>query len=127
MKPKTKSSYQIMISILNNYNPTYEEKNLINSFFMCRYLSGNPGSIFVGNFINRYYNEIPIDKQYDISKQLLRGKIKFIQAPKKDKNEDKIVSNISRYYKISQENAWQYFDLMEKKERTRFELLYDGA
>jgi len=125
MKPKT--SYQIMVSILNDYKPTLEEKQIINSFFMCRYLSGSPASIFVGNFINRYYNEVPIELQYDISKQLLRGRIKFIQPPKKDKINDKILENITRYYKISLTDAMQYFDLMDKEEQEHFELLYDGA
>jgi hypothetical protein len=123
---KAKTSYQIMVSILGNYNPTKEEKLIINSFFMCRYLSGNPKAIFVGNFINRYYNEIPQDIQYDLSKQLLRGKIKFIQPPRKDKNDDKILENITRYYKISMSDAIQYFELMDKQERIHFEELYDG-
>jgi len=126
MTPKTKTSYQIMTSILSNYNPTKEEKEIINSFFMCRYLSGNQRAVFVGNFINRYYNELPLVVQYDLSKQLLRGKIKFIQAPKKEKMDNKVLENITRYYKVSMTDAIQYLELMDQDEREHFETLYDG-
>ena len=123
---KEKSAYQIMVSILNNYKPSKEEKFKVNSFFFCRYLSGSPGSVFVGNFINRYYNEVPQDIQYDFAKQLLKGKITFIQSTKKDKNNDNVLENIKRYYKISQQYAIQYLELMDSEEREHFETLYDG-
>ena len=126
MIQKPKTSYQIMVSILSNCNPTKEEKQLVNSFFMCRYLSGSPASVFVGNFINRYYNELPIHIQYDLSKLLLRGKIKFIQPPKKDKIDDLVLENISKYYKVSLQNAIQYLELMDAEEKEHFKTLYDG-
>ena len=125
MKPKT--SYQIMTSILTSYQPTYTEKQLLNSFFMCRYMANHPGSIFVSNFINRYYNYLPLNIQYDFAKQVLRDKIKFIQPPRKEKFENKIANNISRFYKVSNETALEYMTQMPKTELDKFEILYDGA
>lgn len=127
MSSKTKSSYQIMTSILSDYNPTYNEKLTVNSFFLCRWLSNNPNTVFVGNVINRYYNEIPLNRQYDMSKQILRGKIKYIQFPKKIKNSEKVINNICRYYKVSIDDAYEYWELMNTKERNKMERMYDGA
>lgn len=125
MKPKT--SYQIMTSILTSYSPSLKEKKLLNSFFMCRYMANHPGSIFVSNFINRYYSYIPINIQYDFSKQVLRDKIRSIQPPRKEKFENKIANNISRFYKVSTETALEYMSQMPKSEIDKFEILYDGA
>lgn len=123
-KPKT--AYQVMTSILTTYKPSLEEKMSISSYFMCRYLSSNSASIFVGNFINRYYSEIPVNIQYDISKQILNGKIKWIQLPRKDKNDNKTIDNISVFYKVSYITAVEYYNLMSDKERDRFHKIYDG-
>ena len=124
---KKKSSYQIMTSILSNYNPTLEEKLTINGFFFTRYLSNNPKAIHIGNVFNRYYKEIPLNIQYDLAKQLLKGKIKFIQFPKKEKNLDIIIINISKFYKINIDKAKEYYNIMGENERLKFEKLYEGA
>lgn len=123
-KPKT--SYQVMKSILSSYNPSYDEKMSINSFFVTRYLSCHPGSIGVSNFINRYYLEIPKNVQYDLAKQLLNGKIKWIQMPDKDKHDNKTIDSICRFYSVSITTAISYYKLMEKEEREKFTSLYDG-
>jgi hypothetical protein len=126
MKTK-KSSYQIMTSIFNNYNPDIKEKLKINGFFFVRYLSNNSRAIHVGNVFNRYYKYIPLNIQYDISKQLLYGKIKFIQFPKKIEENNIIITNISKYYKINLNKAKEYYNLMPESEREKFKKLYEGA
>lgn len=120
------TTYQIMTSILTKYKPSKEEKILINSFFMTRYLSSHPGSMVVSNFINRYYKEIPVDIQYDFAKQLLNGRIKWIQMPKKDNEDTLITTNISKYYNISTIHAVEYSKMMSKEELQWFEELYRG-
>jgi predicted SnoaL-like aldol condensation-catalyzing enzyme len=122
-----KSTYQIMTSILSNYKPNKIEKLSINGFFFVRYLSNNPKAIHIGNVFNRYYKEIPLNIQYDIAKQLLKGKIKFIQFPKKEKHLDETITNISKYYKINLDKAKEYWNLMPEKEREYFRTLYEGA
>jgi hypothetical protein len=122
-----KSSYQIMVSIFNNYNPTKEEKLTINGFFFVRYLSNNAKAIHVGNVFNRYFKEIPLDIQYDMAKQTLKGKIKYIQFAKKEKNENETIKNISKFYKINLEKAKEYYDLMPDTEKEKFKNLYNGA
>ena len=122
-----KSSYQVMTSVLSNYQPTLEEKRSVSSFFLCRYLSNNPMAIHIGNAFNRYHNLIPVETQYDIAKSLLKGKIKFIQFPKKPKNEDITIKNICRFYKVNIDTAHTYFNFMPDSERLRFETLYSNA
>jgi len=116
-----------MTSILSTYKPTYDEKLTLNSFFMCRYLSNHPQSVFVGNMINIYYNQIPLDRQYDFAKQLISGRITFIQNQKKEKIDTKITDNISRYYKVSEEHAIEYMELMDEVQRQKFKTMYDGS
>jgi hypothetical protein len=120
-----KSSFQIMTSVLKPYNPTLEEKKTINGFFFCRFLSNNALSIHLANAFNRYYKEIPINIQYDIAKMLFSKKIKFIQFPKKESEDNKIIENISRYYKISIETATGYFQLMKDDEKIKFKNMYN--
>jgi hypothetical protein len=122
-----KSGYQIMVSIFNNYNPSKDEKLTINGFFFVRYLSNNLKAIHIGNVFNRYYKEMPLNIQYDMAKQLLKGKIKYIQVPKKEKNEDIVIINISKFYKINLEKAKEYFDIMPDSEKEKFKNLYNGA
>lgn len=122
-----KNPYQVMTSVLSNYSPTHEEKMSINSFFMCRFLSNHPRSIFVGNIINRYYNQIPLNRQYDFSTRMLMGKIKFIQMPKKLVNDNAVIENICRYYTVNYTNAQEYYKLMNAETRESFRVMYDGA
>ena len=122
-----KSTYQIMTSILTNYRPTLDEKLKINGFFFSRYLSNNPKAIHIGNVFNRYYKQIPLNIQYDIAKQLLKGRITYIQAPKKEKNENITIINISKFYKINEDKAIEYYHVMPEHEREHFRTLYEGA
>jgi hypothetical protein len=126
-KIEKKSQYQIMTSILTNYRPSNDEKLKINGFFFCRYLSNDPRAIHISNVFNRFYKEIPMNIQYDISKQLLKGKIKFIQMPKKEKETNEIILNISKYYKINLTKAKEYYLIMPENEREFFKKLYEGA
>lgn len=123
---KKPNPYKVMTSVLTTYKPTYDEKMTINSFFMCRYLSNHPRGVFVSNMINRYYNVIPLNVQYDIAKQLLKGKIKFIQQTSKPKVDTKLLDNISRYYKINEQHAIEYLELMGEEQIEDFRTLYDG-
>jgi hypothetical protein len=116
-----------MISILNDYKPTKEEKKKINPFFFIRWLSNSSLGIHIAAVFNRYYKEIPIEVQYDLSKQLLKGKIKYIQVPKKPEDESEVIQNISRFYKVSLNIAKEYFDIMDEEEKERFKNLYKGA
>jgi hypothetical protein len=126
-KNKEVTPFQVMTSILNNFTPTKEQKNSINSFFFVRWLSNNPQSIHLGNVFNRYHKEIPLFIQYDIAKQILQNKIKFISFPKKELEDEKILKNISKYYKVSLSTAEEYYSIMNKEEKEKFEKLYDGA
>ena len=123
MKPM--SSYQAMQSVLKpNIQPTNTEIQSISGFFFIRWLSSDIRCLGISNFYNRYYKEIPIHIQYKMAKQILAGRIKWIQFPKKEKNEDIIITNISRYYKISLEHAVEYLDLMPKDKIQEFKTLY---
>jgi len=116
-----------MTSILNSYNPTLEEKKTINSFFLCRWLSNSPKAIYISNIINRFYKEIPVPIQYDFAKDTLsKDGVKYIKYSKKDKEPEKAILNICKYYNVSIITANSYYELMDKEEKYKFEHMYDG-
>lgn len=124
---KKLSPYKVMTSVLGNFSPTKEEKSSINSFFFCRWLSNHPRSIFISNVVNRYYNEIPTNIQYDFVKNTLqKDGIKYIKYNKKEEEPIQTIQNISRFYKISLSTAKDYFALMDDNERYKFENIYRG-
>jgi hypothetical protein len=106
-----------MISVLNkNKHPTTEEINKIPSYIFCRWLSGNPYTIIAANQIN-YYDNIPIENQYEMIKFAFVGKIKYIPYPKKTtENLLKKVEYLSLHFKISEEKAKEYLEFISKDE-----------
>lgn len=97
-------------------NPTEEEIKKIPSFIFTRWLSGSPHAISAANAIN-LYNDIPIENQYYMIKYAFGGKIKYIPYPK-NITEDKLkkVEFIADHFKISEEKANEYMDLISKEE-----------
>lgn len=97
-------------------NPTAEEIQKIPSYIFCRWLSGNPNTILAANQIN-IFSDIPIENQYQMIKNVFAGKIKFIPYPK-NTSEDKMkkVEFIADHFKISEEKAHEYLDLIDPGE-----------
>lgn len=97
-------------------NPTEEEIKKIPSFIFTRWLSGSPHAISAANAIN-LYTDIPIENQYYMIKYAFGGKIKYIPYPK-NITEDKLkkVEFIADHFKISEEKANEYMDLISKEE-----------
>lgn len=102
--------------------PAHDVQN-IDSFVMCRWLSGDPRSIFVANQLNRYYN-IPVDKQYQFAQYLLKHKVKYLRYYKNATCTADDYRNISRYYNISFEKAVEYAKLMSREELEYINSLY---
>ena len=126
MAKQKPNPYKVMTSILTTYEPTYDEKMTLNSFFMCRYLSNDYRGVVVANLVNYYYNQLPLNIQYDFAKQVLYGEIKFIQTPKKEKLDSKLLDNISRFYKVNFDHAIEYSELMTDEDKEEFRTMYDG-
>lgn len=126
------SPYQIMASILKPHQvPTLEQAKKINSFFFCRWLSNNRFTIPISALMNRYYN-IPPETQLKFAQDYsdltgLPGKVKFIGFTKEKQSPEmiKILDNIKRKYKVNDQLAQVYFDLMDNDERDKIYSLYD--
>lgn len=117
--------FKTMTSALDpKKNPSDDEISKIPSYIFCRWLSGNPTTVFAANAINQFY-DIPIENQYHIVKKAFAGKIKFIPYPKQPKaDEQKIIEYLCDYFKISTEKAFEYLDMISKKELDFIESLY---
>lgn len=128
-KPRT--PYVIMSSILKPHDkPTLEEAKTINTFFFARWLSNNRFTTPIAHILNTYYN-IPPEVQLRFAQDYsdltgLPGKVKFIgfNKEKRDPNMQKLLDNISRYYKINEIQSEEYFNLMNDTERDRLFNMY---
>lgn len=105
-------------------HPTPEEIQKIPSFIFTRWLSGSPHAIQAANAINMY-SDIPIENQYYMVKYAFGGKIKYIPYPK-NISEDKLkkVQFIAMHFKINEEKAQEYLDLMDAKEFNNIVSMY---
>ena len=105
-------------------NPTTEEIQKIPSYIFTRWLSGSPHAIIAANAIN-LYSDIPIENQYYMVKYAFAGKIKYIPYPKSE-SVDKLkkVQFIADYFKINEEKAHEYLDLMSKEEINKIVSMY---
>lgn len=105
-------------------NPTEEEIKKIPSFIFTRWLSGSPHAISAANAIN-LYTDIPIENQYYMVKHAFGGKIKYIPYPKNE-TVDKLkkVQFIADYFKINEEKATEYLDIISKEELKKIVDMY---
>jgi hypothetical protein len=113
-----------MTSVLKNTNPSPEDIEKLNQFFFVRWLSSDARSIGIANFLNRFYKEVPTKNQYYLTKQVLSGRIKWINIPKKSQDYGKVIENICRFYKINEETALEYYEMFSENKRRYFKDLY---
>jgi hypothetical protein len=107
-------------------NPTDDEISKIAPFIFCRWLSGNPHAIKAANQINFYYN-IPIINQYNMIKSAFAGKIKYIPYPKTTSIEKiKQTEYLVNYFKISEEKAREYMNLIDPSELKYITEMYES-
>ncbi len=130
-KPKTKSPYIIMTSILKEANPSKEELQNINTFFFTRWLSNNRYTMPIAFELNLHYN-IPPEVQYLFANDYveltnMRKKVKFIGQQKEKMHPDlqKLLDNISRRYNINENSAYDYLKLMDEDERIKTYNMYE--
>jgi len=107
------TSYNIMKSAVDGkINPSIEEINKINSFFLVRYVSNDPASIYIANALNCNSN-IPISAQYLFIKYSTLDRVAFISYPKKeDKIPNKVLKIICNHFKVNEQIAQEYIKIM---------------
>jgi hypothetical protein len=129
--PKLTTPWKIQSSILNLELPSKAQAASINGWFFSRWLSGNRHTIPIAAILNRYYN-MPPEICYVFANDYaeltdMRNKVSFIAVTKekRDSTYQKLLDNIQRRYKISEEQSEEYFLLMSDDERDRMFSLYD--
>ena len=116
--------FNTMFSALDkNKTPTTDEIEKIPSFIFCKWLSGNPSSIFIANEINKYY-DMPMLNQYFLVKHSLAGKVRNVKYVKSDKNDSLDVDLIIKHFKISKIKALEYLRIINKNELKKIRELY---
>lgn len=117
------SLFDTLKTIIDGRDASPDDVSSIDSFVMCRWLSGDPRTIFVANELNRYFN-LPVDKQYEFAKYLLNHKVKYLRYYKNTKRTGDELKNIARYYNISAEKAVEYAQLISEEEMNYINGLY---
>lgn len=109
--------FKTMTGVLNpKLNPSPEEIQKIPSYIFCRWMAGNPHTIIAANMIN-LFDKIPIENQYLMVKNAFAGKIKYIPYIKDTSEKElKQVQYVSEHFKINNELAREYINLMDKNE-----------
>jgi hypothetical protein len=110
---KKRSSYEVMKSAVDKkFTPTAEEIKSMNSFFLIRYVSNDPNSIYIANILNCNPN-IPIEAQYNFIRNSTLDKVAFINYPKKEKTlPQKDLKVIMKHYNINEKLAKEYISIM---------------
>ena len=106
--------YDIMKSSVNkSFIPTKEEIRTLNSFFLVRYISNDPNSIYIANILNCNVKNIPIEAQYNFIRNSTLSKVAFINYPKKEKLiSDKDLKLIMKHYKCNANVAKDYIKIL---------------
>jgi hypothetical protein len=107
------TNYNIMKSAVDGkIKPSVEEINKINSFFLVRYVSNDPASIYIANALNCNSN-IPIYAQYKFILHSTLDRVAFISYPKKeDKFPNKTIKIICNHFKVNELVAKEYIKIL---------------
>jgi len=105
--------YNIMKSSVDKLIvPSVEEVKKINSFFLVRFISNDPASIYIANALN-CMSKIPMQAQYNFVLNSTLDKVAFINYPKKEKIvSDKELQIVMRHYKVNESVAKDYVKIM---------------
>lgn len=105
--------FQVFKNILKpGYQITEADIQKINSFVMCRWLSGHPGSLLIAQMIN-HYDKMPVDVQVQLA-HTLAGKFKYIPYPKSPKNIEQNLDSLCQYFNISPRIAQEYLEFISE-------------
>jgi len=117
--------FKTMTGVLDpKKNPKPEEIQKIPSYIFCQWLAGNPHTILAANQIN-YYDDIPIECQYQMIKTVFAGKVKYIPYVKGATiDKQKSIEYVSKHFKISEEKAREYVELIDPEELENIKKIY---
>jgi len=105
-----------------------EENNYLYSKFMiCRWLSLDPRYLKIVDILNRYQGVLDNHEFHKFAMSLITTKIKFFIPkgttlsfkPKMNEVEDEL-EHIIEFFKVSKEEAYSYYTVLEPKERKKF-------
>jgi len=107
------TNYNVMKSSVDGkINPTMDEIKNLNSFFLVRYISNDPVSIYIANALN-CYPKIPIYAQYKFIRYSTLDKVAFISYPKKEfKMAAKDMRIICNHFNINETIAKDYIKIL---------------
>jgi len=100
-------------AIDKKFMPNTEEIKSVNSFFLTRYVSNDPSTIYIANILNCNARIIPIEAQYKFIRNSTMEKVAFINYPKKEKLvSDKDLKLVMQYYKCNEIIAKDYVKIL---------------
>jgi len=128
MEDIKRTPYSIMKSSVDkSFEPSAEEIQKVNSFFLTRFISNDPSTIYIANTLNCYVKHIPIEAQYKFVRNSTMDKINFINYPKREKLiSDKDLNVIAYHYKCNLGIAREYVKILGIEKSEDIVKKYDG-
>ena len=117
-KPNEKFNlFKTMGAVLQKDKPPLEDIKKIPPFIFRKYISNHPTGVLVVQAFN-IYDKVPIEHQFNYINRFFaygKHKVKYIQYPKKMKDNDESLKILQQHYKISYVVAIEYYNTMGEK------------
>jgi len=125
ISPPKKTSYEIIKSSVDrSFEPTKEQIQAINPFFLIRFISNDPSTIYFANAINSF-SDVPVNAQYSYIKNCNLNNVSFINFKKKDKEyiKDDIIT-LCKHFKCNEIVLNDYLTILSKDQVSEILIKY---
>lgn len=117
------NQFEAFKTILHGNAIKEQDKAKINSYLMLKWLSGDQRTIIAANTVNRFYR-IPVEVQYNLFRNMLHGKLRFIRYPKGSITKNKNIEVIQKHYNVNYEEANSMLELISQDELNTLNEIY---
>lgn len=115
--------FNLFQNCLKGQKLDYNDQKKINSFIFKRYISGCLDGLMYSSYVNSY--DLKEDVLYEYYRTVLKKKVKYIKWIKEDKELEDILF-LKKHYKVNNQVAKDYYDLLTKEQIKSLKDLYGG-
>lgn len=95
---------------------TDEDVGKVSDYVMCRWLSGNAGTLQLAQMFN-VYHKIPLEVKIKVAQKMINGRVRYIPYPKSAKaDEDENIDLLCEYFTISKAKAKMYLEFISEED-----------
>lgn len=108
--------FNVFKKILSQQPLTQQDADKVPEFLLCRWLSGDTRLIDLANTINCLPTKMSTLQIITAISKALKGQIKFIKypsSPKSEKDDQRSIEYIAKFFKVSVTEAGEYLEWMK--------------